>query len=237
MRSRLVATEINSCAREDVCQSTLPIKCSRLILLLASSRTQTPCHVRREGGLLPRYSFWQDRSDPAEEKSGKRLLLVSAEGHAWHQRGEQVLGQHSHRHAWQPTKMTRIALDHLDRVLGEAFDVKVLPRTGPQGFVGQAVEGNHLGRTMPQTPRGFTWWGHPQHVADFISIMGLGSESRSSSTPAFKATGKNVRNAMDVLPNEPAELFRDSFVHCHRQATCAVCNARDDVWHVRSRPQ
>ena len=39
VRSSLVATEINSYAREDVSQSTFPIKCFTLILSLASSRT------------------------------------------------------------------------------------------------------------------------------------------------------------------------------------------------------
>ena len=32
-----------------------------------------------------------------------------------------------------------IALDRLVRVLGEAFDVKVLPRIGPSGFGGQSL--------------------------------------------------------------------------------------------------
>ena len=53
-----------------------------------------------------------------------------------------------------------------------------------------------------------TWCGNPQHVADFITLMGLSLESRGSSTPAPNATRKNMRNAMDVLPNERAELFR-----------------------------
>ena len=44
-------------------------------------------------------------------------------------------------------------------MLGAAFDVKVLPRYGPPGFGGQAVEGVHLGRTIDLTPRGFTWCG------------------------------------------------------------------------------
>ena len=94
------------------------------------------------------------------------------------------------------------ALDHLDCVRGDAFDVKVLPRIGPPGFGGQAAEGIHLGRTIAWTSRGFTWCGNPQHVADFITLMGLTSESRGSSTPASKATGKNMRNAMDELPDD-----------------------------------
>ena len=56
--------------------------------------------------------------------------------------------------------------------------------------------------------RGFTWCGNPQHVAGVITLMGFSSGSRGSSTPAPKATGKNMRNAMDVLTNERAELFR-----------------------------
>ena len=42
VRSSLLAAEIKSYAREDASQSTLPIKCSRLILSLALSRTALP---------------------------------------------------------------------------------------------------------------------------------------------------------------------------------------------------
>ena len=38
--------------------------------------------------------------------------------------------------------------------------------------------------------------------------MGLPPESRGSSTPASKATGKNMRNATDVLPYDRVELLR-----------------------------
>ena len=41
-----------------------------------------------------------------------------------------------------------VALDHLDRVLREAFDVKLLPRVGLLGFGGQVDEGVHLGRII-----------------------------------------------------------------------------------------
>ena len=40
------------------------------------------------------------------------------------------------------------ALGHLDRVLREAFDVKILPRIGLLGFGGQVGEGFHLGRII-----------------------------------------------------------------------------------------
>ena len=72
----------------------------------------------------------------------------------------------------------------------------------------KASDGNHPGRTLAWIPRGFTWCRNPQHVADSITLMGLSSESRGSSTPASKGTGKNMCSAIDVLPNERAELFR-----------------------------
>ena len=115
------------------------------------------------------------------------------------------------------------ALDHLDRVVAEAFDVKVLPKIRPPVLGGQAVEGNHLGRTIAWTPR----LGAATH-----------NTSSRSCTPASKATGKNMRNVMDELPNERAELLKraagDSLAHCHRQAIRAVCNARNHVWHVQA---
>ena len=77
----LVATEINSYGRMDVSQSTLSIKCFKLILLLAPSRTDSSGHddrlVARSSAvrvaLLSRARFWQDRSDPSEQFRGKRL--------------------------------------------------------------------------------------------------------------------------------------------------------------------
>ena len=109
------------------------------------------------------------------------------------------------------------ALGHLDRVLREAFDVKVLPRIGLLGFGGQVDEGIHLGtHHCPERREVLTWCGDPQHVNEFIAFMGLTSESRGWITSDSKATGKNLRTAMDELPSD--ELFRK----VARTALCIV---------------
>ena len=140
------------------------------------------------------------------------------------------------RHAWIlqfATEMTSLAegsaaaRDHPDRVLGEAFDVKVLPRIGPPGFGGPAAEGVHLGCTIAWKPRGFTWCGNPQEVADFITLMGLTWGLRGPSTPAS-----------NELPSERAGLVRNKAVTAlyirHGQAIRAVRTARYHVWHVHA---
>ena len=61
--------------------------------------------------------------------------------------------------------------------------------------------------------------------------MGVTLESRGSSTPASKATIKNMRNAMDGLPSERTELFRKA---AGSALSIATDSARDHVWHVRA---
>ena len=57
------------------------------------------------------------------------------------------------------------------------------------------------GRPIVWTLRCFTWCGNPPNVGDFTTLMGLSLESCGLSTEASKATGNNMRNPMDVLPN------------------------------------
>ena len=63
-------------------------------------------------------------------------------------------------------------------------------------------------RTITWTPRGFTWCcNHDTLLTSSRSWVAVW-ESCGSNTPASNAIGKNMHNAMDVLPHERAELFR-----------------------------
>jgi KUP system potassium uptake protein len=102
------------------------------------------------------------------------------------------------------------ALDHLDKVLTEKFDTKVLPRVGPPAHGGQATEGPHLGRIVRWTPEGFEWESNPKHYKDLMELCGLKDGSKGSDVPISKTVGKGMRNAIDELNSEEANLFRQA---------------------------
>ena len=102
------------------------------------------------------------------------------------------------------------ALDHLDKVLTEKFDTKVLPRIGPPEHGGQATEGPHLGRIIRWTPEGFEWESNPKHYKDLVELCGLKETSKGSDVPITKTVGKGMRKAIDELNADEASLFRQA---------------------------
>ena len=80
VRSRLVATEVNTYVREDVTQATPPLKCARLIVSLAASKTQRG-QTRLIGRYDVRVAFFHAPS------TGKIAVLPPRDlvpgGHCW----------------------------------------------------------------------------------------------------------------------------------------------------------
>ena len=98
----------------------------------------------------------------------------------------------------------------MDKVLTEKFDTKVLPRVGPPAHGGQATEGPHLGRIIRWTTEGFEWESNPKHYKDLAELCGLKAGSKGSDVPITKTVGKGMRNAIDELNAEDANVFRQA---------------------------
>ena len=100
VRSRLVATQVNTYAREDVTQATPPIKASRIIVNQAATKThakgQHECLVAKHD---IRVAFFHAKGSrrvviiPSKVIGTTRNLLEICESVVRNTKGEQVLGK------------------------------------------------------------------------------------------------------------------------------------------------
>ncbi|CAE7207180.1 RE2 [Symbiodinium natans] len=101
----------------------------------------------------------------------------------------------------------REALDMLDKIMEENYEVKVLPRIGDPAHGGEVSEGRHLGRLIKWTGSGFTWECDPKFAPQVIEELEL-KGCKGVDTPASKATGVGNREVEKELSRERAEVFR-----------------------------
>ena len=97
IRSRLVATQVNTYVREDVTQATPPI---RIIVSQAATKTQCKgparlfdCQTRHQRGVLPCEEKRASRDHPSKGIGTTRSRLEMTESVVRNTRGEQVLEQ------------------------------------------------------------------------------------------------------------------------------------------------
>ena len=102
------------------------------------------------------------------------------------------------------------ALDEVDRALTTQFDTKILPRIGLTAYDGEVSEGKHLGRTIRWSPQGFEWESNSKHVEDMVDRCGLKLDSKGAPTPITNATGKGRRDIDDTLDTTDAQTFRQA---------------------------
>ena len=100
VRSRLVATQVNTYNREDVTQATLPIKVSRMVVSQAATRTNAKghhdCLIARHDisvAVFPRQGFGQGCCYSSEGGRATRHWLAGSQGHVRHSRCRRVLGK------------------------------------------------------------------------------------------------------------------------------------------------
>ena len=265
VRSRLVVTEINSHATENVSQSTPPIECSRLVLSLGSSGTDSSgqhdrlvakCDVRvaffhapasgkiamiPPKGLVESGCCWfrQKACTAQERRACVRVIDRLAAACCASVQVAPLTFHHD-----KPGSTTchgddvLAALDHLDRVLGKAFDVKVLPRMGPPGFRRQAADGNHVGHTIAWTPRGFVCGAATHHTLltssrSWFSVWTRGARARQPPRQAARTrTARRTSCRVSALscsgrPRRQLCTFPSKGHSCSLQA-------RDPVWHVHA---
>ena len=89
VRSRLVATQVNTYVREDVTQATPPIKASRIIVSQAATKT----NAKGQHGVFPCEGKRASRDHPSKGIGTTRSRLEMCESVVRNTRGEQVLGQ------------------------------------------------------------------------------------------------------------------------------------------------
>ncbi|CAK0821956.1 unnamed protein product, partial [Prorocentrum cordatum] len=184
VRARLVATEVNTYAREDVTQSTPPVKVFRIIVSLAVSK-------QRADGSWSRLVVGYDVSVAFFHADSDGTTAVIPPPDVRREEGESD------------------SLDQVDNIMRKHFEVKILPRIGLPEFGGQAATGSHLKRTIRWTTSGFEWECDPQHILDLVELHGLTpGVSKGMSTPASKDTGKGDRDVHDPLGRGDAVLFR-----------------------------
>ena len=99
-------------------------------------------------------------------------------------------------------------LKRLDEVMRKHFEVKVLPRIGDPSYGGEVQEGTHLHRIIRALPKGgFSWEADPKYAGQMAQSLEL-DDCKGVDTPASKDTGKNERDAAQVLSDAEAKKFR-----------------------------
>ena len=101
------------------------------------------------------------------------------------------------------------ALEFLDRLMLEEYEVKILPKLGPPEHGGECCEGTHLHRklTWTWTRDGYTWEADGKYAKLLVQELNL-EGGKGVDTPASKETGKSDRHAEKELSAEEANEFR-----------------------------
>ena len=99
------------------------------------------------------------------------------------------------------------ALEFLDRLMLEEYEVKILPKLGPPEHGGECAEGTHLHRKLTWTRDGYTWEADGKYAKLLVQELNL-EGGKGVDTPASKETGKSDRHAEKELSAEEASEFR-----------------------------
>ena len=95
--------------------------------------------------------------------------------------------------------------DELDIIMKDNFDIKLLGRVGP----GAGTEAPTLKRKINFTREGFFWEADTKHADELITWASV-ETARPAPTPGTKETTKNMRDAMDELPEHDASSCRSA---------------------------
>ena len=232
VRSRFVAKEVAYERRFDVTQSTPPVKFFRVLLSLAATRIPGArarlvgiwdisvafFHAPMEGRI---YVHPQDRSLVPEGCCWllrRALYGTRMASQLWGKLVTQVLLAAKFEEVMvMPMVFVKAdqdilvgihgddfgavsdweGLSFLNTVLKDNFEAKWESVIGP----GHQQSGKLLRRTLAWSDRGFEWHSDPRHARNIVEALGL-EKAVPSLTPGSKDTGKNQRNAEDLL--EPA---------------------------------
>ena len=234
VRSRGVAMEVNTYAREDCSAGTPPIAVVRAIVSLAATkrgRRQISLHDVHVAFFHADLDEWIVVIPPPG---------ASRAGHVWQLR-KAMYGTRKAAQAWQEyvanvfkrNGWVRIAIAagayyeptmdmtsavHGDDVIteGESEALDELDRQLSAdmdvkclGRVGPdgVEELTYLKRTVRWTGRGFAWMGDGKHIQRAVDLLGVG-DSKPAGTPGSKATGKGLRDALEPLEGPEAKLFQ-----------------------------
>ena len=95
-------------------------------------------------------------------------------------------------------------LDHLDAIIKQLCNIKVLPRVGP----GHSQMGRYLKRYICYIPGvGFEWNEDPKHVAMLLESTGK-SKAKPQGSPCSKCIGKDDPKSLDELVGDDATRYR-----------------------------
>ena len=237
VRSRLVATQVNTYAREDVTQATPPIKASRITVSQAATNTNAK---GQHGCLIARHDI---RVAFFHAKGSARVVIVLPKGLAppgigwkcvkawygireaskcWRNEVTDTLIKEGCKAVVVVVPMMFVSENHGYGTVchgddfvscGSAAALDEVDRVLTAHFDtygGEVTEGKHLGRTIIWSPQGFEWESNSKHVEDMVELCGLKLESKGAPTPITKATGRGRRNIDDTLNETDAQTFRQA---------------------------
>ena len=176
--SGMDATQVNTYGREDVVLATLPIKASRTILSPAATKPKATDQHWSSGVGWRRMKAWYGERDTKKrwEHEVKNNLL-----------GESVVDV-----------PTTIVSEIHGYVRMAHCNTKIMSHIGPKVFGGEMIEGHHAHRRRRRRgPRKSEWESNSKHANDMTELSRRKLDSKRTSTPFAKATGKGRRDTDD----------------------------------------